>query len=217
MPLSCGHGTKRKSFGALSAPRPHRTHVVPNKKPVILSLTSIINIKMSTTWLRPWMTWRQDEILKKKLQSFQSRQDWMITLTPTLIGLSTVAVVRLCEGRVPKRFHPMSSHHGCVGTHSSALRSPIWPQKKIQETFHFCLRPFYEQHTAANIIEKVTRIMDEFGKVTFVCTDNDHNIKKALFEQHRGADYWCWACSWGGGRKFPGTHIGTLFSQDVWI
>ena len=121
MPLSCGHGTKRKSFGALSAPRPHRTHVVPNKKPVILSLTSIINIKMSTTWLRPWMTWRQDEILKKKLQSFQSRQDWMITLTPTLIGLSTVAVVRLCEGRVPKRFHPMSSHHGCLGTHSSAL------------------------------------------------------------------------------------------------
>ena len=24
--------------------------------------------------------------------------------------------------------------------------------------------------------------MDEFGKVNFVCTDNDHNIKKALFD-----------------------------------
>ena len=65
---------------------------------------------------------RQDEILKKKLQSFQSRQDWMITLTSTLIGLSTVVVVRLCEGRVPKRFHQMSSHHACVGTHSLVLR-----------------------------------------------------------------------------------------------
>ena len=90
-------------------------------------------------------------------------------------------------------------------------------KRKFRKTFHFCLRPFYEQHTVANILEKVTRIMDEFGKVNFVCTDNDHNIKKALFEQHRGADYWCWACSSGGGRKFPGTHIGTSFSQDVWI
>jgi len=35
---------------------------------------------------------------------------------------------------------------------------------------------------AANIIERVTRIMDEFDKVNFVCTDNDHNIKEGIIE-----------------------------------
>ena len=47
-------GKKQKKEEKLwSSVCPHRTHVVPNKKPVILSLTSIINIEMSTTWLRP--------------------------------------------------------------------------------------------------------------------------------------------------------------------
>ena len=45
-------------------------------------------------------------------------------------------------------------------------------KRKFRKTFHFCLLPFYEQHNAANIMEKVTRIMDEFSKVNFVCTDN---------------------------------------------
>ena len=76
----------------------------------------------------------------------------------------------------------LSSHHGCVVCRDSfiGITCHLFDHKrKFRKTFHFCLRPFYEQHTAANIIEKVTRIMDEFGKVNFVCTDNDHNIKKA--------------------------------------
>ena len=44
---------QKKEENVWSSVCPHRTHGVPNKKPVILSLTSIINIEMSTTWLRP--------------------------------------------------------------------------------------------------------------------------------------------------------------------
>ena len=44
------------------------------------------------------------------------------------------------------------------------------------------LSAYNEQHTSANIIMKVTRIIDKFRKVTFVCTDNDDNIKKALVD-----------------------------------
>ena len=58
-------------------------------------------------------------------------------------------------------------------------------KRKSRKTFRLCLRPFNERHTSANIIEKVTKIMDEFGirhKVNFVCTDNGANIKKAIVD-----------------------------------
>ena len=57
------------------------------------------------------------------------------------------------------------------------------PKRKSRKTFRLCLRPFNERHTSANIIGKVTEILDEFGirhKVNYVCTDNGANIKKAM-------------------------------------
>ena len=58
-------------------------------------------------------------------------------------------------------------------------------KRKSRKTFRLCLRPFNERHTSANFIEKVTKIMDEFGirhKVNFVCTDNGAIIKKAIID-----------------------------------
>ena len=67
-----------------------------------------------------------------------------------------------------------------------AITCHLFDQKrKSRKTFRLCLRPFNERHTSANIIEKVTKIMDKFGirhKVNFVCTDNGANIKKAIIE-----------------------------------
>ena len=52
---------------------------------------------------------------------------------------------------------------------------------KARRNFRLCLRTFNERHTAPNIIEKVTKILDEFNiraKVRSVNTDNGANIRR---------------------------------------
>ena len=67
---------------------------------------------------------------------------------------------------------------------------------KARRNFRLCLRTFNRRHTASNIIEEVTKILDEFNiraKIRTITTDNGANIRRYdafLFKSFNFHSFW---------------------------